>query len=61
MVSMPRCGVPGKTGRVVRRIVVPKIVEQEERIEFARLAEPEGAVQPDAGALHSRARVNDAF
>src|SRR5260221_8763342 len=42
--------MPGKAGKIVRRIVVAKIVEQKERIVFLRLAETESAAE-----LHPRA------
>src|SRR5580658_1290487 len=38
-----------------------EIVEQEERIEFARLAETEGAPQFDARSLHGGFRGDDVF
>ena len=43
--------VPGEAGQIIRGILVAKIVEQQERIELAGLAEAEGALQLDAGAL----------
>jgi hypothetical protein len=43
--------MPGKAGEKVVRVLVPEIVEQEKRIELRRVAEPEGALEPDAGAF----------
>ncbi len=34
--------VPGKTGAIIFRAIVAKIVEQQERIEFAGVSEAEG-------------------
>src|SRR5229473_8303126 len=42
--------MPGKSGAIVLRTIVAEVVEQEERIELARLPEAEGAPQ-----LHARA------
>ncbi|MEE8362351.1 MAG: hypothetical protein V3R71_09340, partial [Gemmatimonadales bacterium] len=38
-------------GAVVVGILVAEIIEQQERVEFVGLAEAEGPVEPDAGAL----------
>src|SRR5262249_7308130 len=54
-------GMPGETGAIVLGTVVTEIVEQEERIELAGLAEAEGAVKLDAGAFPSRRRLDDPF
>jgi hypothetical protein len=40
--------VPREPGEVVVRILVAEVVQQQERIEVARVAETEGAAQPDA-------------
>jgi hypothetical protein len=53
--------MPGKAGAVVVRQVVAKIVQQEERIELARLAKAEGASQLDAGSFHGGFGGDDAF
>ena len=53
--------MPRKAGAIIVGPVVAKIVEQEERIELARLAEAEGAAQFDAGSLHGGFRGDDAF
>ena len=46
--------MPRKAGAIIVRPVVAEIVEQEKRIEFRRVAEAEGAVELDAGALDGR-------
>ena len=51
--------MPGKAGAIVVGPVVAEIVEQQERIEFGRVAEAEGAMQLDAGAFHGRLRLDD--
>jgi hypothetical protein len=53
--------MPRETRQVRRGIVVPKIVEQEERIEIARFAEPEGSPQPDSCSLECRLGFYDSF
>jgi hypothetical protein len=42
--------MPRKSGAIVFRTIVAEVVEQEERIELARIPEAEGAPQ-----LHARA------
>ena len=44
--------MPGKPRQVVVGVVVAEIVEQQERIEVRRVAEPERALQLDARPLH---------
>jgi len=51
----PAMRMPGEAAREQRRIVVAEIVEQQEGVEFGRIAKAEGAVQMDARALQSRA------
>ena len=51
--------VPREPGEKVVRVVVAEVVEQQERIEFRRVAEPERALQPHAGALDGRFRFTD--
>src|SRR6185437_4383755 len=53
--------MPRETGEIVARPVVAEVVEQQERVGFAGLAEAEGAAQFDAGALDGRLRLHDAF
>ena len=57
----PAMRVPGEAGLVVGGTIVAEIVEQQERVVLARVAEPEGAAQPDAGTLHRRAGLDDAL
>ena len=44
-------GMPGKSGEIVGRVLVAKVVEQQERVELLRFAEAEGALQLDACAF----------
>src|SRR5262245_54468265 len=53
--------MPRKAGDVVVRVVVAKIVEQQEWIELGGVAEAERALQPDARALERRRRSRDLF
>src|SRR5205823_5919114 len=53
--------MPGKSRAVVVGIFVAEIVEQQEGIEFAGVAEAEGAAQSDAGALDRGLGLDDAF
>ena len=53
--------MPRKTGRILIRIVVTEIVEQQERVEFLGVAETEGAAQMHACAFESGARLRDAL
>ena len=48
-------GVPGKAGLVVAGPVVAEIVEQQERVVLARVAEAEGAPELHTRTLHGRA------
>jgi hypothetical protein len=61
MVSMPRCGCQGKPCQIVGGILVAKVVEQQERIEFVGFAEAEGALQLDAGAFDGGFGLVDLF
>src|SRR5262245_60062233 len=54
----PAMRMPRKPGKVIARVVVPKVVQQEKRIELARIAEAERALQPDAGAFARRRRAS---
>src|SRR3954454_25357990 len=49
----PAMRMPGKSGQVVFRNVVPKIVEQKERIEIRSVAEAESTAQMHPGAFAS--------
>src|SRR5439155_26926559 len=51
--------VPWEPGPVVVRAVVAEIVEQQERIEFVGIAEPEGAVELHPGAFHGGGGFDD--
>ena len=53
--------MPGKAGEVVVGTVVAEIVEQQERVELAGVAEAEGAPQLDAGALDRGLGGDDAL
>jgi hypothetical protein len=53
MVSMPPVRVPGEPGAVVLRMIVAEVVEQQKRVELARVAEAEGPAELDPGAFHS--------
>jgi hypothetical protein len=50
----PSMRMPWKTREVIFRILIPEIVEQQERIEIARLSEPESPAQFDAGSFGYR-------
>jgi hypothetical protein len=54
-------GMPWESRPVVVRVVIAKIIQQQEWIEIFRLAESEGALQLDAGAFNSGLRLNDLF
>ena len=53
--------MPRKAGAVILRPVVAEIVEQQERVEVAGVAEPERAAQLDAGAFHGGRGLDDAL
>src|SRR5437588_4165569 len=53
--------MPGKSGEVIFRILVPKIVQQKERIKFLRFAEAEGALQFHPRALNGGLRLDNLF
>ena len=57
----PAVRMPWKAGDVVVRVLVPKVVEQEERVEITGVPESEGALQPHARALHRGFRLNDSL
>jgi hypothetical protein len=53
--------MPGKALEKILGPLVPEVVEQEKRIELLRVAEAEGALEPDAGAFESVFGGEDAF
>ncbi len=53
--------VPGEAGAIVVGPVVAEIVEQQERVELAGLAEAERAAQLDARTLHGGRGLDDAL
>ncbi len=53
--------MPGEAGEIVGRILVAEIIEQEERVEFVRFAEAEGALQLDAGTFDGGLGLIDFF
>jgi len=53
--------VPRKSGEVIGRYIIAKIVEQQERIKILGIAEAEGAPQMDARAFNRRFRLDDVF
>jgi hypothetical protein len=53
--------MPGEARTVILRPVVPEVVEEQERIELRRVAEPERAPEPDAGAFEGGLRLDDAL
>ena len=55
----PSVRMPRKSGQVIPRIVVAKIIQQKKRIEILRLAEAERALQLDARALDGRLGLNN--
>src|SRR5207247_6288815 len=54
-------GMPGKASEVFVRVVVAEVVEEQERVEFFRVAESEAAAQMDARAFERRTRLDDSF
>ena len=57
----PPVRVPRKACEVIVRVLVAEVVEQEERIEFRRVAEAKRALQLDARAFEVRARALHSF
>jgi len=55
----PAVGVPREARQVVRGNVIAEVVEEQEGIDFRRVAEAEGASQPHAGALARGLRLRD--
>src|SRR6266446_3669136 len=57
----PTVRMPRKSGQVIFRVVVAKIVQQQKWIEILRFAEAEGALQFHAGALQGWLGLNNLF
>jgi hypothetical protein len=57
----PPMRVPGEAREVILRVLVAKVVEQQERIEVGRGAEAERALQPDAGTFDRGLGLPDAL
>ena len=57
----PAMGMPWKTLHGFRRIIVTKIVEQQERVQHARVVKPEGTVQMNPRALNCWLRKGFGF
>src|ERR1700737_2971496 len=57
----PAMRMPRKPGKIIFRVVVAKIIQQKEGIEFLRLAETEGALQFYASAFERGFRLYDLF
>src|SRR5262249_24945940 len=53
--------MPGKSCQIILGIIVAKVVQQQEGIEFFGLAETEGALQLDTGALDGGLGLNHLF
>jgi hypothetical protein len=54
----PPMRVPGKTGEVILRQIISKIIQEQERIELGRVAEPESPAQTHPGTFQRRLRFN---
>jgi hypothetical protein len=53
--------MPRKARGVIGGPIVAEVIEQEERVEFARLAEAEGTAKMDASPLERGLGGDDAF
>src|SRR5271165_4642888 len=53
--------VPGEAGQIISGILVAKVVEEQERVEFLGLAEAKRALQLDAGSLDGGFGLVDFF
>jgi hypothetical protein len=53
--------VPRESGEVVVRVLVAEVVQQEERIKVAGVAEAEGAAEPDARTLDRGFALDDSL
>ena len=54
-------GMPGEAGAVVVRVFVAEIVEEQKRVEVARLTKPEGAAQMHASPFNGGLRFDNPF
>ena len=57
----PPVRMPRKSGEVIFRVVIAKIVQQQKRVEILRFTEAESALQPHASALDRGLRLNNLF
>jgi len=53
--------MPGKSRNIIFRMLIAKIIQQQEGIEILGFAETEGALQFNAGAFDRRLRLNNLF
>jgi hypothetical protein len=53
--------VPGKAGQILVRVVVPKVIEEQKRIEIRGVSESEGTAEVHTGALYGGLRLADVF
>src|SRR6185312_14720637 len=53
--------MPGKTGEIVPGILVPEIIQQQERVEVFGFSEPKGTLELYPCALDGRRGANDFF
>jgi hypothetical protein len=51
--------MPRKTGEVIRRPLIPEVVEEEERVEVVGFSKPERPPQLDSRAFHRGLRLDD--
>src|SRR5581483_8878461 len=57
----PAMRMPGKSCQIVSRVLIAKIVQQQERIEILCLSKTERALQLHARAFNRRLRLNNLF
>src|SRR5262249_20317607 len=57
----PSMRMPGKSGEVCSRVIVPKIVEQKERIEGIRISESKCTAEVDPRPFNGWLRFNNSF
>ena len=53
--------MPGKAGAIIVGTIIAEIIEQQEGIELAGLAEAEGAMQLHAGTFHGGLGLHNPF